>query len=101
MGLATEQSKLRLVKRPGIRCLKLAKVVKSCSIVSQMLVSNFMRAFAVKPTEVKERYTVTTDKLAVEKNCIEIQAMTFQESIAVALLIEVWRCLRRQSCFVS
>jgi hypothetical protein len=36
-----------------------------------MLVSNFMRAVAVKPTEVKEKYTATADKLAAEKNCIE------------------------------
>ena len=101
MGQATGQSKLRLAKRTRIRCLKLAKVAKSCSIVGQMLVSNFMRAVAVKPTEVKERYTATADKLATEKNCIEIQAITSQESIAVALSIKVWRCLRRQSCFVS
>ena len=37
-----------------------------------MLVSNFMRAVAVKTTEVKERYTATADSLAIEKSCIEI-----------------------------
>ena len=72
MAPATILSKLRLVEKPKIRCLSFAKVVKSCSIVGWKLVDKIRRAFAVKPTETKERYTATADMVATEKNCIRI-----------------------------